>query len=140
MFARVLVGFDGSPRSRAALIMAMRLAHESQATLTALTVHHHLPRAAATVAEVDAEHDRGTAEALRLANEVSAHAAEYGVVAFCRTRVGSPARELVQSARDLHADLVVLGHSRRRPRWATLLGSTVQQVSHQAPCSVLIVR
>lgn len=50
---------------------------------------------------------------------------------------GSPARSILAEAKDMHADLVVLG---RRPsgtleRW--LLGSTAERVLHGAPCAVL---
>ena len=50
---------------------------------------------------------------------------------------GSPARSILAEAKDMHADLVVLG---RRPsgtleRW--LLGSTAERVLHGAHCAVL---
>jgi nucleotide-binding universal stress UspA family protein len=63
MFRRILVGYDGSAGSRAALVAGLRLAAESGATLTTLTVQHHLPRYGATIGEVDEEREVEAAQA-----------------------------------------------------------------------------
>lgn len=53
--------------------------------------------------------------------------------------VGEPATELVEAARELHADLVVLGRRSRSLR-RLVLGSVSAKVVRQAPCDVLVVR
>lgn len=140
MFTRVLVGYDGSPGSRAALATALRLARESGGRVTAVTVQHHLPRYGATIGEVDEERLVEQAEARRLANEVQAVADEQQMAVDTRVVPGHPAHELVQAAEQLGADLVVLGHSGHSALWGALLGATTERVSRHAPCSVLIVR
>jgi nucleotide-binding universal stress UspA family protein len=50
------------------------------------------------------------------------------------------ARELLNTARRVRADVIVMGtHGRGRVR-AFLLGSHAQEVVRQAPCPILLVR
>ena len=53
--------------------------------------------------------------------------------------VGEPAAELVETARELDADLVVLGRRSRSLR-RVVLGSVSAKVVRDAPCDVLVVR
>ena len=53
--------------------------------------------------------------------------------------VGDPAAELVDTARSLEADLVVLGRRSRSLR-RLVLGSVSDAVVRRAPCDVLVVR
>jgi nucleotide-binding universal stress UspA family protein len=140
VFDNLLVGYDGSPGSRAALATALRLAREAGGRVTAVTVQHHLPRYGATIGEVDEERLVEQAAARRLASEVQAEADEHQMAATFRVVVGHPAHELVEAARQVGADLVVLGHSGHSAIWGALLGATTERVSRHAPCSVLIVR
>jgi nucleotide-binding universal stress UspA family protein len=140
VFTRLLVGYDGSPGSRAALQAALRLATGSAGQVTAVIVQHHLPRYGATVGEVDEERLVEAADARRLGNEIQAEADESGLLVTVRVVPGHPAQELVHAAKDVHADLIVLGHGRHTGLPAVLLGSVTEKVSRHAPCSVLIVR
>lgn len=140
VFTRVLVGYDGSEGSRAALVEALRLAQESGGQVTVLTVQHHLPRYGATIGEVDEERVVDAADARRLANEIEAEAADRGIAVTTWVVAGHPAQELVRTAKQIGSDLIVLGHSGHSAIWGPLLGSVVEKVSRHAPCSVLIVR
>ena len=140
MFSHLLVGYDGSAGSRAALVTALRLARGAGSHVTALTVQHHLPRYAAMIGEVEEEREIGAAEARRLANEVQATADEHGVEIRNLVVSGHAAHELVRAAADTGADVIVLGHSGHSALWGALLGATTERVSRHAPCSVLIVR
>jgi nucleotide-binding universal stress UspA family protein len=140
VFAHLLVGYDGSAGSRRALAAALRLAAETTARVTAVTVQHHLPRYGATVGEVDEERLVEAAEARRLASEIAAEADEHGIPVATTVALGHPAGEIVRTAKDIGADLIVLGHSGHTAIHDRLLGSVVENVSRHAPCSVLIVR
>ena len=140
VFHRILVGYDGSAGSRAALTAGLGLARESGGTLTAVTVQHHLPRYGATIGEVDEEREVEAAQARRLANEIQAEAGEQDIHVATQVAVGHPAQELVRAAKAIDADLIVLGHSGHSAAWGGLLGGVADRVSHHAPCSVLIVR
>jgi len=53
---------------------------------------------------------------------------------------GSPDSRIVETAEEIHPDLIVLG-SHGYSRWERLLlGSVSSSVVHHAPCSVLVVR
>jgi nucleotide-binding universal stress UspA family protein len=140
VFGQLLVGYDGSAGSRSALTAALRLARQTGAQVTAVTVQHHLPRYGATVGEVDEERLVEAAEARRLANEIQARADEHGMEVTSQVVLGHAAQELVRAAKDVGADLIVLGHSGHSALWGALLGATTERVSRHAPCSVLIVR
>lgn len=53
---------------------------------------------------------------------------------------GSPESRIVETAEEIHADLIIVG-SHGYNRWERLLlGSVSDSVVHHAPCSVLVVR
>lgn len=53
---------------------------------------------------------------------------------------GTPWREVVQFAGDVHADLVVVGTHDRKGLKRLVLGSVAEQVVRAAPCAVLVAR
>jgi nucleotide-binding universal stress UspA family protein len=53
--------------------------------------------------------------------------------------LGSPRRQIVKIARRLSADLVLLGKADSTSGMGPVLGSTAEEVSYNAPCSVLII-
>ncbi len=57
-----------------------------------------------------------------------------------RIRSGSPANEIIKTARQLDAGLVVVAAGGRGLSDTVLMGSTAQRVQHYAPCPVLVVR
>lgn len=140
MFERVLVAYDGSKGARRALEVAVDLARRDDAELIGLAIEAHLPHYAATVGEVQEELRFEERACARLLMEASAYAAEQGVPMRTEIRAGRPAQEIVRSARDHGADLVVIGHSGLAGVWGLLLGATAEKVSRHAACSILIVR
>jgi nucleotide-binding universal stress UspA family protein len=71
---------------------------------------------------------------------VAAEFAGWGPKVHERLRSGSPATEIVKTAKQLNAGLVVVGSGSRGLSDTILLGSTAQRVQHSAPCPVLVVR
>ena len=71
---------------------------------------------------------------------VAAEFAGWGPKVHERLRSGSPATEIVKTARVLNAGLVVVASGSRGLSDTVLLGSTAQRVQHSAPCPVLVVR
>ncbi len=63
-----------------------------------------------------------------------------GIDAQAHVRVGIPSDEIVTAARDLHADLIVIGTHGRSGLSRVLFGSVTERVMRHAPCPVLTVR
>jgi nucleotide-binding universal stress UspA family protein len=57
-----------------------------------------------------------------------------------RVATGEAAQAIVQVAREIRAELIVMGTSGRTGMARLALGSTAEEVSSKAPCSVLVVR
>jgi len=114
-----MVGYDGSESSRRALEAAADLVGYGS-TLTVVTVQN---------GELDGSVSRDARDRLQLRN-VEARYSEPS---------GEAAEQLVESARRLEADLVVVGRRNRSPL-RVLLGSVSARVVRRAPCDVLVVR
>ena len=54
-------------------------------------------------------------------------------------RVGSPRETIVQVARDIEADVLIIGSHSKRGILDIALGGTAQSVSRHAPCAVVLV-
>jgi len=140
MYHKILIGYDGSDGSKAALDRAVVLAQTLGARLVALWAQSSLPHYPETVAEVQEESESGRTYFRRICKHATAVASEKGVHLFFEHIEGHPAQALVKYARDEKCDLIVLGHSGHSGLWGHLLGHTANRVSENASCSVLIVR
>jgi nucleotide-binding universal stress UspA family protein len=81
----------------------------------------------------------GSDEAMAAAVDFATRAGAAGVA--CRTKMveGLPATEIVQRAREIGADLIVIGTHGRRGIAHVVLGSVAERVVQHAPCPVLTV-
>ena len=138
---RILVPIDFSDCSKKALQYALPLAKEHAAALTLLYV---VPPAygageygAIDYAQLEAGLKEGGEKELaklvvdQVRGEVSADTL---------VRVGSPAREIVETARSLPADLIVISTHGRTGLKHVFLGSVAEHVVQRAPCPVFVVR
>ncbi len=96
-------------------------------------------RAEARVAQHDDEAVARVAHG-RLASVAAEDLVIAGLHASADTRIGDPAEEIVAAAREMDADLIVLGTRGRGTVARVLLGSVARAVLLSAPCSVLVVR
>lgn len=138
MYRTILVGLDGSPGSWSAFRKALVLGREADGRLHALAIEEHLPRFAATVGEMQEALAEKETSFTRLMEEARRLAGTDGVRLETDILPGHAARVLVERAKQLGADLIVLGHT--RSVWGNLLGSTADKVVDHARCDVLIVR
>lgn len=86
----------------------------------------------------DVQTFRDSAEAAM--KKVAAEFDGWGPKVHRRLRSGSPANEIIKTAKQLGAGLVVVASGGRGISGTVLLGSTAQRVQHYAPCPVLVVR
>ena len=138
---RILVPIDFSDCSKKALQYALPLAKEHQAALTLLYV---VPPAYGAgeyggidYAQLEASmREGGEKELAKLAvDEVRAEVSTDTLV-----RVGSPAREIIETAKRLPADLIVISTHGRTGLKHVFLGSVAEHVVQRAPCPVFVVR
>ena len=129
---RILFATDFGPAADRAAAYAFALAQEGQANLHLL---HVLP---ASEGEPDGKAETELAESLL--DDMVPEGADRWCEVQAVVKRGEPAHEIVNVARAMGADLIVLG-TRRPPRIALYTGWAVAyQVLGMAPCPVLTVR
>jgi len=139
---RILVPIDFSECSKKALRYALALARQHSATLDLLYVVPTPPYGAGEYGPVDygdlqEELQENAARELgRTISEEVGKAAPAGPI----IRTGAAVREIVDVARTIPADLIVISTHGRSGLKHVLLGSVAEQVVRHAPCPVLVVR
>jgi nucleotide-binding universal stress UspA family protein len=143
LFRRILCATDLAPASEHTIEMALSLAGENDARITLMHVLESLPedprgRLYLAVPEIEPLRRELAAQA-----EARLRAAvPEGARAFCdvseRVEAGSAWRQILSVAKDMDADLVVIGAHAKGG--SGIFGSTSSQVVRHAPCPVLIVR
>ncbi|HVC03539.1 MAG TPA: universal stress protein [Candidatus Acidoferrales bacterium] len=131
---------DGSPEGYMAVAEAAELARVFHARLIALSVAKRLPKGPTTLAEVD-EAKRNRDEYLeRIYARTEVIATHHDTTVTHEVRFGRAADVIVSFARDVDADLVVLGQRRRSRILGAVGSSTAHKVSDHSTASVLIVK
>lgn len=130
----IVVGYDGSDAARRGVRRARWLGVEvSTIFVVAVTPDVRSAGLAARLAGDEFDGQRLLAEAREL------FGAPERTVVETRGGVGDPAVVLVAAARELGADLLIVGRRGDDFVARTLLGSVAQRVVQQAPCDVLVV-
>jgi len=130
VFARVLVGTDGSPRAEEAVRQSGRLASATEA-----------PLEIAFVIDTGRPHDENVElEAEAALQRAAAIAAEAGVEADVRILAGDPAKTLISEAEEEGVDLIGVGPDAGLLGGAIRIGQTAARVLGEARCSVLVAR
>jgi nucleotide-binding universal stress UspA family protein len=144
---RVIVAVDGSESSEHALDALARLPLPRETRVTVVYVapwyegQKAISRRSYREDEILAEKadtEPGGAERIVANAEQRLRAA--GRAAEVCIRGGLPAEQLIAAARELGADLIVVGSANRTGLDRLFLGSVSTSVLHHAPCSVLIAR
>jgi nucleotide-binding universal stress UspA family protein len=139
VFKKILVPIDDSELSEQVLGAAMALAHAGGARVVLLRVVADGARlepggTSADLAVIERETEAMEQRALgHLAGAFS------GSVQ-AEVRAGGVVETIVDAARDLMVDLIVMGTHGRHGFTELLTGSTTEQVVAQAPVSVLVMR
>lgn len=139
----IVVGFDGSPSSRAALEWAYDEATHHSAALTVVSTWHvpTLPLTPPYGNLTDEDYlTQPRSAALALLDQIIAELPTRDPAVDVRTSVeeGSPAKVLIE--RSQHADLLVVGSRGRDGFAGMLLGSVSQHLVAHAHCPVVVIR
>jgi len=151
MFKHILLATDFSPHAEVAKQVAIQLAKQDEQQLWALTVLEPLeeplaglsapPTVSSQVWQAKLSGEERVleqAQASQLAMDVAEIEAA-GIRVTRLVREGDPDKEIVAAAKEIGADLIVIGSHSKRTLWEVILGSVTEKVAKQAPCPVMIV-
>jgi nucleotide-binding universal stress UspA family protein len=139
MFNTIVIANDGSDHAFQALDLALTLAKESSADLHMISVEEisYLP---GTIEEVREETGAAGRRFHSVVNRARSIAEERQVSLKTHVVAGHPVRDIVDLARNLKADLLVVGARGRSAFYERMLGSRADRIMHLAPCPVLVVK
>ena len=137
MFTRILHANDGSDHAFNALKLALRIAKKDAAELHMVSVEErgHMP-------ELSGENDTAatTVRFDKTLQQARALAEKSHVKLLTHVLVGHPARNVIKLAKDLDADLIIVGASGHSALYDRMIGSRAQKILHHATCPVLVVK
>jgi nucleotide-binding universal stress UspA family protein len=137
----ILCPFDGSDFSRRALDHAIALGRWYKAGITLLNVHPGGPETIGIEGSAPSG-PLAAGERKRIVSwlaDMGSPARAEGVSVEARVVEGRPAAEIVGAAKDLSAELIVMGTHGRSGFDRLVLGSVTEKVLRRAPCPVLTV-
>ena len=145
MFSRIVVGTDGSDTAAEAVRQAIDLAKLAGAQLSIVSAYEPIPRRRVEEeresAPRDVQYEIGPREDVNLVLDAAAASArKEGLEVQTHPVEGEPAEAILDVAEETKADLIVVGNKGMTGARRFLLGSVPNNVSHHAPCSVIIVR
>jgi nucleotide-binding universal stress UspA family protein len=137
MYQKILVAYDGSPDGREALAQAGNLASKSGATVRLLAIIDPSENMlAAEGMSVVPDNQRFVVQSVLDAGVRRLQSV--GCAATNDVKFGNPSVQIVLSAREMNADLIVVGHRDQGALARWLNGSVGASILHHAPCSVLV--
>jgi nucleotide-binding universal stress UspA family protein len=145
VFSRIVVGTDGSETAAEAVRQARELAKLAGATLSIVSAYSPIPERKVKdqqrEAPADVQYEIGPREDVNLIlDAAAAEARKEGVEAQTHPVEGDPGEAILNIAEETGADLIVVGNKGMTGARRFLLGSVPNNISHHAPCSVMIVR
>jgi nucleotide-binding universal stress UspA family protein len=145
VFTRIVVGTDGSDTAAEAVRQAADLAKLSAAQLSIVSAYEPVSKrrleGEQQGAPADVQHEIGPREDVNLVLDAAAAAArKEGIEVQTHPVEGSPSDAILEVAEQTRADLIVVGNKGMTGARRFLLGSVPNNISHHAPCSVMIVR
>jgi nucleotide-binding universal stress UspA family protein len=145
MYARIVIGTDGSETAKEAVRQAIDLARQVGASLYVVSAYEPVPQSRLREERQQVPDDlahtvspREDVDATLTETEKEIKASGVDVSTFARQ--GDPADAILDVAEEENADLIVVGNKGMTGAKRFLLGSVPNKVSHHAPCSVMIVR
>ena len=145
MFTRIVVGTDGSETAAEAVRQAVDLAKLAGAALSIVSAYEPVPKrrleGEQQDAPADVQHEIGPREDVNLVlDAAAAEVRKEGIEVQTHPVEADPADAILNVAEETGADLIVVGNKGMTGARRFMLGSVPNNVSHHAPCSVLIVR
>lgn len=140
MFHKILIGYDGSDGAKHALKVAINLAKRYDAELHSISVEEHVPRYAATIGEVDEFKKEANGFFKQINDEAIEEAKREGIELHTKVQAGHEVETIVHYAKDGKFDLLVIGFMGHSKIFGRVWGSTSQNITKLAPCTVIVVK
>ena len=145
LFSRILVALDGSNPSKIALTYAADLASEQKAELFILSVVPHFPPALFDNGQIDfgvemQEEIIASYENLAINTVDDLKKTHPRLKSIPLVEEGNPATKIVDTAKTLQSDLIVVGNRGTGGILTWMLGSVSRQVSESCTVPVLVVK
>ena len=142
MVKTIAVGTDGSDTAQKAVDFALDMAERYKAKVVLASAYAPVSESRLQKEKVDAPDEiqwsiNPSEEVDETLRKVEEQAKDRGLDYASEARNGDPADVLVEIATDHEADVIVVGNKGMHRR---ILGSVPNSVSHNAPCSVMIVK
>ncbi|PLX50275.1 MAG: universal stress protein [Desulfobulbaceae bacterium] len=137
----ILIAHDGSAHADKALLEAGKMGVLMAAKLTVMTVAQDLCLSE-DISDSESKFITESlfSEAEGVMKKVSADLAAKGIKAEIVIKVGNPAEKIIDTAKEIGADLIVVGSHGRHGAQRFFLGSVSAKVLEHAPCHVLIIK
>jgi nucleotide-binding universal stress UspA family protein len=139
MFGTILHANDGSDPAFHALAMALAIAKQNNSDLHTVSVEEidYLPEFLEEIRQergMAARRFHGVTQRARKVAEEQSQNLKVHVVA------GHPVRSIVELAREIRADLLVIGATGHSALYERMIGSRADRIVQLAPCPVLVVK
>jgi len=140
MFKKILIANDGSAGARLALRVAVDLAKRYGAELHSISVEEGIPHYAATIGEVDEFKKEANGYFKKVNDDAIEFAKKEGIELRPHVITGHEVETIVNFARDGEFDLLVIGFMGHSKIFGRVWGSTSQNITRLAPCTVVVVK
>lgn len=139
MFNRILHANDGSEHAFHALALALEIASQNNSELHMVSVEEisYMPNA---IEEVREETGTAARRFHTVLQRARALAAQQNVTLKTHVIAGHAVRDILTLAKDLRADLLVIGGTGHSAFYERMVGSTAARVVLLAACPVLVVK
>jgi nucleotide-binding universal stress UspA family protein len=162
MFSKMIVGYDGSEGSRAALIHAVDLMHNrpntslivayvnedvvgediaySNETVDSTPLLNHMTAASPVQAAVDSPQYLAREYAQQMTESIQTQLDRHHINAQILAIDGQPVRAMVDLAENEKADVIIVGSSGKSGFQKFFVGSISEKLVKESPCTVIVVK
>ena len=139
MFKNIVIANDGSEGGRKALTLACNLAKLHHSALHMISVEE-LPDVPASIDEVIEAKEAENHKFHAILEQARKIAKAKGVTLQAEVVAGHAAASIVERAKAMKADLLVVGFMGHSALYERIIGGTTDRLVRLAPCPVLVVK
>jgi nucleotide-binding universal stress UspA family protein len=139
MFKKILHANDGSEHAFKALSLAIEIAKQNDAELHMVSVEE-IPSMPDAIEEVRETTGIAARRFHTVVRQARAMAQERGLMLQTHVLAGHPVRTVIDLARELGVDLLVIGATGHSALYERMIGSRADRIIQLSSCPVLVVK